>query len=184
MPRQRRGPLGCVRCAAVVLLLAGATDSFGQTTDEPRLKAAFLSRFPGFVDWPASSWSRAPLVLCVAAPGAVFQHLQDLTHGTHLRGKPLAARVLAPEDDPARCHVLFLPGEATGRQRLLARAALLPVLTVGDDPDFLDQGGIIALHAAGPRLRFAIDAAAAQRVGLRLNSQLLGLAVEVRGLAR
>jgi hypothetical protein len=156
----------------------------GQTTDESRLTAAFLSRFPGFVDWPAASWSRDPIVLCVAARGAVFQHLEDLTQGTHLRGKPLAARVLAPDDDPARCHVLFVPGDAVGRQHVLARARLLPVLTVGDDPDFLDQGGIIALQAIGPRLRFAIDAAAAQRVGLRLNSQLLGLAVEVRGRAR
>jgi hypothetical protein len=64
---------------------------------------------------------------------------------------------------------------------LLQTAASRPVLTVSDDPHFLDQGGIVQLRVVQGRLRFDIDAGAAKRVGLQISSQLLRLAVSVRG---
>jgi hypothetical protein len=153
--------------------------------DEARLKAAFLSKFPGFVDWPPSVWAHDTLVLCVTSPGPVQSHLQDLTRGEPLRGKSVAVRVLKPDQDPSACHVLFLSADsALGRDRLLARVATLPVLTVSDDPAVFERGGIILLHSVGQRMRFTIDARAADRCGLRLSSQLLGLAADVRGVPR
>lgn len=171
--------------AVVSALLPWGPPSSAQATDESRLEAAFVSKFPGFVDWPTTAWAQDELVLCVAARGPVLRHLRELTHGEYLRGKAITTRVVAPEGNPEGCHVLFVPSEyTTGRDRLLARAAALPVLTVGDDPAFLDRGGIILLHPVGQRLRFTIDAAAAQRAGLRLSAQLLDLAVDVRGRTR
>jgi hypothetical protein len=55
-----------------------------------------------------------------------------------------------------------------------------PVLTVGDSPRFLDEGGIVQLVRVGNHLRFNINVAAARRAGLRLSSHLLGLAENLR----
>jgi hypothetical protein len=61
------------------------------------------------------------------------------------------------------------------------RAAALPILTVGDYGTFLDEGGIVKLLIIDGRVRFEVDLATAGRVGLRLSSQLLQLALNVRG---
>ena len=55
------------------------------------------------------------------------------------------------------------------------------VLTIGESPDFLREGGIINLLLVGRRVRFEVNPDAAARAGLRLSSQLLQLAVAVRG---
>jgi hypothetical protein len=53
------------------------------------------------------------------------------------------------------------------------------VLTVGETDAFLERGGVIAFAMEGGKLRFSINAAAADRAGLKLSSQLLKLAVRV-----
>ena len=45
----------------------------------------------------------------------------------------------------------------------------------------VDDGGIVRLRSVDGRIRFDIDVAAAQRAGLRVSSQLLQLALTVRG---
>jgi hypothetical protein len=57
----------------------------------------------------------------------------------------------------------------------------LPILTVGETPRFLENGGIISLHVVDRKVRFEIDARAAARAGLTLSSQLMRLASNVRG---
>jgi hypothetical protein len=75
--------------------------------------------------------------------------------------------------------VLYVPRDAN--PAVLRAASTRPILTVGEDPDFLDRGGIIHLRLAGHRLRFDINASQAQRVGLTLSAQLMRLAQSVRG---
>ena len=101
-------------------------------------------------------------------------------YGESVRGRPLRVRTVTASDPIANCHLLFVPAGPAQRS-LLSAAANHPILTVGDDPAFLDDGGMIALRVVNGRVRFEIDDAAARRVGLRISSQLLGLAVAVRG---
>jgi hypothetical protein len=57
------------------------------------------------------------------------------------------------------------------------------VLTVGEGPEFIEQGGIVAFLIQGGNVRFAIDANAAERAGLRISSRLLRLSRDPRGSA-
>jgi hypothetical protein len=87
-----------------------------------------------------------------------------------------------PKDAPIdSCQVLFLPESSPSRRAVLQRVSRLPILTVGDSSTFLDEGGIVQLRLIDSRIRFDISVPAADRVGLRLSSQLLRLAVTVRG---
>jgi hypothetical protein len=90
--------------------------------------------------------------------------------------------VLDDPDGVYGCHVLFVAADSPfDHAELLAAAAPLPVLTVGDDPALLERGAILALRPVSGRLRFDANLDAADRAGLRLRSQLLRLAVNVRG---
>jgi hypothetical protein len=66
------------------------------------------------------------------------------------------------------------------REALLPRAARLPILTVGEYPAFLNDGGIIGLRVIDGKVRFDVNLRQAERVGLRVSSQLLRLARIVR----
>ncbi len=149
---------------------------------ERRLKAAFVSKFPQFVEWPRASLDgRASIDVCVANPDPFGADLVELLAGEAVNGRALAVRPVSSPSDVPGCHLLFV-SERSGARRLLLRAAgTLPILTVGDDPHFLDDGGIVGLRVIDGRVRFEIDDGAARRVGLRISSQLLRLALAVRG---
>ena len=125
------------------------------------------------------------LNICVAAPDPFGVALDELVAGetvgaaTGTRG---IQRIECEAQDVDSCHVLFLPSSpGVGSHPFLRKAASLPILTISDDQRFLDEGGIIGMRVVDGRVRFDVDLAAARRVGLRISSQLLRLALTVRG---
>jgi hypothetical protein len=166
------------------LLLASPLWSQGKApSEEYRLKAAFVYRFPQFVEWPAPALiGHDAIAICVVRPNPFGTLLRELIAGETLNGRPLAIREVARPSAIDGCHVVFVPGaeHATARA-VLEAVGNHPVLTVGESSRFLDQGGVISLHVIDRRVRFEVSAAAAERLGLRLSSQLLRLAVRVRG---
>jgi hypothetical protein len=169
--------------ATVIAVVAGHVCAFAQTTVETKLKAAIVSKFPQFVEWPPAALADgAAVTICMVGGGDPMQKdLEDLVAGEALENHPYAVRTVDREADVDGCHVLFAAAAAVASHRpLLRRAAALPVLTVSDDPGFLDNGGIVRLRSVSGRMRFDVNAGAAQRVGLRISSQLLQLAMTVR----
>ena len=172
--------------APALLLIAGlATASAAAQHSGPEyaLKAAFLSKFPHFAEWPESALAdRRTIDVCVVRPNPFGTALSELIAGERLGDRALNLRYIDGRGRLDRCHVLFVPARpAVDRQVLLGRAAALPILTVGDYPSFLDEGGIVKLRMIDGRVRFEVNVAPAGRVGLRLSSQLLQLALNVRG---
>jgi len=147
---------------------------------EQRLKAAFLNQFAQFVEWPPMPGA-SDLQLCVLEPNPFGAELEELARGETVGSRPVVVRRLDPVDPPDSCHVLFVSAQTTRGPEVLKAIATRPILTVGEGPRFLDDGGIIALRVVDRRVRFDIDTANAQRAGLRISSQLLSLAIVVRG---
>jgi hypothetical protein len=67
--------------------------------------------------------------------------------------------------------------------RTLATKSSAAVLTIGDDDQFAARGGIIGLYVEDRRVRFEVNAGAADATGLRVSSRLLALARLVRSSA-
>jgi hypothetical protein len=170
----------------IACVIGGSLSAFNpsaaqQIRPEYELKAAFLLKFAQFAQWPPSAFSgRKTFELCVVSPNPFGDSLQALAISEPVMGLPVAVRVATDVPAIDTCHVLFVPTRAGGRKPLLDRARTLPILTVGEDGAFLDDGGVINLRVVDGRMRFDVHAAAAQRAGLRLSSQLIRLAVTVR----
>jgi hypothetical protein len=157
-----------------------------QPPSEYDLKAAFVSKFPQFVEWPGSALDgHTTFSYCVARPNPFGRALDNLLSGEMLQGRRPSTREVGSADEIGACQVLFVSDRAAARQTaLLAAASGLPILTVGESDDFLEAGGIINLRVVGGRIRFEVDAAAAARARLRLSAQLLQLAIAVRGASQ
>jgi hypothetical protein len=169
---------------ALVFVLSGAAIATpGPVRAQPvaseyEVKAVFLYQFARFVEWPDQM--DGPLHFCIAGVDVFDGALHDTLQGETIDGRPLAARqILAPEPG---CHVLFIPDRSSGPIYLRA-ARQIPVLTVGEAPNFLDEGGIIRLFLDGSNIRFEVNLAAADQAGLRLSARLVQLARNVRPAA-
>jgi hypothetical protein len=173
--RPRRSPCGLIRLG----LLCWCASVAGQVSDEASVKAAILTKFPAFVEWPSRVLDGRPaLELCIWSPNPFGDKLAEFVKGEALGGRPLMVRELTAMDSIASCHVLFLHGGSV--RTVLGRVGTQPILTVGDSERFLEEGGIVQLVRARSRVGFNIDRAAADRAGLRLSSQLLELAENLR----
>jgi hypothetical protein len=150
---------------------------------EYEVKAAFLYNFARFVEWPADAFPGpgAPITYCIVGDDPFDGKLEALLRGETVGGRPLALRRSGKDDDLAACQILFLSRSERSRQeRILDRLGRASVLTVGDEEDFLDRGGIIGFRIEAGRVRFDVDLEAAERAGLKVSSKLLRVA-RVRG---
>lgn len=167
----------------LALLVSFAAGSITQRTrvSKSDAEAVYLYDFIKFVTWPAEA-PGSSLTICVVGGGPVFDPLHRLTANAVVGGHPLAIVRVENALDAQSCSVLFLPETShASREDLLVMMRGRPVLTVSDSPGFIDGGGMVQFVAQGGRLRFSINLAAANQNGIRISSDLLKVALRVRG---
>jgi hypothetical protein len=148
-----------------------------------RIKAAFLYKFAAYVEWPPKAFAEpeSPLVIGVAGADAIAKELQHAVAGRTVGGRPMQVRRLAHGERASDCcQILFIGrGDRERASELLADAQGRPVLTVTETDAEQSKGSVINFLAEDGRVRFDISREAADRNGLRLRSQLLGVARQV-----
>lgn len=159
------------------LSLAGRADE--AVSKEYQIKAAYLYNFAKFVEWPASSFTnaQAPLVIGVCGPNPFGNELQAIARNHQINGRDIQIRPVATAAEAGAVHLLFF---SAAEDKVVAEklAALkgAGVLTVGESKPFIAAGGMIAFVREGDKVRFEINAAAAEQHGLKISAQLLKLA--------
>jgi hypothetical protein len=183
-PRRRSTGASAFVCrAAVALLLAAAATGrpIAQAPhfDETQVKAAFLINVGLFAEWPAGAMTGQGFVVAIFGDDALASALEQSARGKKAQGRELLVKRLAGNDDSCACQVLFL-SQSDGRRSTewLRTVKASPVLTVGETPAFLRDGGALRFYVESERLRFSVNQENAQRAGLRLSSQLLKLATK------
>jgi uncharacterized protein DUF4154 len=166
----------------VALLLAGlplpASAAPSQSrVDEYQIKAAFLYNFAKFVQFPPSDERPGPLVIGVLGDDPFGRILDEAVKGKTVQGREIGIRRLADGHGLRRCHIVFVSAsEARHLPDIVVRAQHAGVLTVGETSHFLREGGMVRFYVEANRVRFQINADAAERAGLKINSLLLSLA--------
>jgi hypothetical protein len=170
-------------CLLAGLLLTCATGPISPAaaaatpSREAQITAVFLYNFAQFVNWPADAFpdAKSPLELGVVAtdPG-VADSLVAAVDGKSVAGHPLVVHRFAAPADARACHLLYVEGvPATEVERLVERFRKSPVLTVGNAPGFLTDGGVIRLFTEGNKMRFEVNLRAMEAARLKISSQLL-----------
>jgi len=150
---------------------------------EYQVKAAFLFNFAKFVEWPAKSFSKPsdPIVICILGQNPFDHHLSAAIQGKVWEGRAFAVQLVVNLPPKSRCQILFV--NSSERQRFRSLAASLKgsgILTVGETPGFVDDGGIINLKLEDGKIRFEINVDAAEQAELSVSSKLLSLAQIVK----
>jgi hypothetical protein len=167
------------QAAAPANASAGAS---AETPVETKIKAAFLYKFAGYIEWPASAFDRAnaPVVFGIAGADPVAEELASMVSGRLIDGRPIAVRKLATGESLAGVHVLFV-GKASGARpgELLSAAKGKPVLTVTESDDEFAQGSVINFVIVDNKVRFDVALGPADSGQIKLSARLLSVARKV-----
>jgi YfiR/HmsC-like len=145
-------------------------------------KATFLTTFPTFVEWPQDAFAspQAPLVVCVRGDFSFGTALAERARGEAPHGRHIDVRWVHKDQDLRACHIAFISRSEIKRYpEILQGLAGAHVMSVGETPNFLEAGGVLAFILRGNTLRFEINLGAAASAQLRISSRLLALAVRV-----
>jgi hypothetical protein len=147
---------------------------------EYALKAAYLYNFGKFVEWPAPPEKEFPI--CILGQNPFGSALDGIVRGETIGGQPLVTRPIERGQTVNGCRVLFIGASEENRlSMILDSIAAAPVLTVSDIPNFVTRGGMIGFVMADNKIRFEVNLSAAQSAGLMFSSQLLKVAVSIKG---
>lgn len=172
--------LGLVFCLTAALGQAAVHADSG-TALEQKVRAAFLYNFTKFISWPESAFSGDPtsLVLCVTPEGQFSQLLTQSLNGKASGKRRIQTKVISDAEELATCQVLYI-GEGSQARPWLDASRRYPVLTVSRSEQFTDQGGIIQFVLEEGKIRFDINRAPADDIGLNISSKLLKIARTVQ----
>jgi hypothetical protein len=149
---------------------------------EVQIKAAFLYKFGGFVEWPAGAFARSDSPFSIGVIGAepVAAELEQISAGRTVQGRPVQVKRLRRGESLAGLHVLFVgQPEAVRLAEILAGARNLPLLVVTESENALTQGSVINFVAVDDKVRFDVALPPAERGQLRISARLLAVARKV-----
>lgn len=164
------------------LLLSQPAASQPLSAAEHSLKAAFIYRFIGHIDWPPEVFESgsSPFVIAVRGDEKVRSELQALVTGRLLQGRPLEIVDAGSAGSLAGVHVLYLAGGSKPHLReILGTYATATMLLITEFDGALDSGSVINFLSEDRRLRFEISLESSERKGLKLSSRLLAVAARV-----
>ena len=161
-----------------VLLVLFAPSILLAQSREYQVKAAFVYNFAQFVMWPETAFTNTtqPFQIGVLGENPFGKSLEETVKGETIKGRPIIVVESPRIEKLAGCQILFVSKSALAHaEDIFQKLDSKPVLTVSEDPGFIQQGGIINLYRDGGKVHFQINPDAAEKNGLKLGSELLSV---------
>jgi hypothetical protein len=178
------GPVKRLLC--LMALLLGLNPGFcgDSSFTEYQVKALFLLNFTKYVDWPPAAFAEtnSPIIIGLYGEDKFGDALKQAVEGKTIGGRRIVIQPVEKGGDPGKCHMLFISDSETDHLgEILDKIKALPVLTVGETDQFMEQGGMINFVKKEGKIRLEINLDAARQAGLEISSKLLNVADVVKG---
>ena len=173
----RAGWVAFVMC---LILLPGA--ALRADPLEYAVKAAYLTKFGIYVEWPGTTFSSAdsPINLCIAGDDPFGPALDKAAANQRVGARMVAIRRLKAVTRESGCQILYIGStDPAYIQKAVEAVRGSPVLTVTDVDPAMAMGAINFVIQDN-RVRFTVDEMAAVQNELALSAKLLSLALNVK----
>jgi hypothetical protein len=174
-------------CLMLVLLVLPAGNTLAQEAAEGDAKAAFLFHFTTLIEWPKDAFPTEDAKVNVGVYGdeEFTRIVRTLLADKKAHGRPFVVKRLVNAAEARNYQILFFrEGETRKMGAAYDSIKKLPVLTVGESDEFLDEGGMINLYFEDKQLRFEVNPSTAENAKLTVSSKLLRLAKIRKGGAK
>jgi len=151
---------------------------------EDAVKAAYLYRFAGYIEWSERGSAGTPFTIDVLGAPGVARELRRLLPGHAINGQAPQVREITGNRDWGNAQIVYIAaGHADLIHTLVPQAGGLSMLLVTDEESGLNAGSVLNFLTIDRNVRFEVSLTAAQRWGLKISSELLGVAIRVQGRA-
>jgi YfiR/HmsC-like len=182
-PWPRLMSLAALGCVMAAVRLPGRAPAAAQgELAQDKVKATDLLNFGKFMRHSGGYVHHSTFDICILGRDTIGRTIDDVTSKEMIDHLPVRVPRIA---DPARaknCEIVFISlyeGEQIREDMAILAGA--DVLTVSDTPDFLERGGMIQFVTVANQVRFAVNLSALNQSHLALSSELLKVAVTVKG---
>jgi hypothetical protein len=172
-------------CVVVLLLLphlpGSAAAQESARANPVKVEAAFLRNFARYVTWPSHAFASgtSPWRVCVLGGDPFGDVLSSTFQGRMEQGRGFEFFWAENVDGLPPCHIVFVAyKDAAKRRAALAALAKRPVLTVGDTPGFVQEGGIVGFQVSD-RVEISVNLDQARSASLKIQTKMLEVTREV-----
>ncbi len=146
------------------------------------VKAAFLFRFPGYMEWPPETLKASAFVIAVLGAADVAEQLQGL-HGDRLvHDLPVQVRSVTAVREAWDAHMLYIGGGHAEAARIgIAALRSRPLLVITDEEKGLSSGSAVNFLTLDRRIRFEVSLQAVNQAGIDVDAEMLSVAARVLG---
>ena len=178
-------------CAAFLLSLSmlltvGQNLSYAQTTinREYRIKAAYLFNFGRYTQWPEDYWKteETPFVIGILGVNPFGTSLDQIATQKELQGRKILVHYFKDITEYQPCQILYISVSVPiEKQRaIIAKLAHSKVLLIGEQYNFLQEGGMVSFLLEENKVRFGVNLDPINRDNLKISSKVLKLAAIVK----
>ena len=171
-------PCAFLNTLVAVLLCFGSSPIRADLASEVQLKTLYLFNFSRFVQWPEPKKDSKIFRFCTYPKNPLGETLHQLEQRT-IKDKPVQINELKSVNDIKGCHAVFIdlnPGSDLARVNAIAIKN--HVLTISDQKQFANKGGMIQMFIEKGKIRFNINFDSSRSASLQINSKLITLASE------
>lgn len=147
-----------------------------------RIEAAFLRNFAHYVSWPDNAFSGSslsPWHIGILGQDPFGEVLETTFKGRTEQGRQFEIFRADTLEGLPPCQIVFVAyKDAAKRRAVLGELKNKPVLTVGDAPEFLHEGGVIRFQVSD-RVRMSINLDQARAVSLAIQTRMLEVSSDV-----
>ncbi|HZR65761.1 MAG TPA: TonB family protein [Terriglobales bacterium] len=158
-------------CVALTFLLIGAGPSDGS---EYQVKAAYVYNFAKAAHWSAQALAAdSNLVIGVLGGDEEFvKVLRDTLSNKSINRHSIEIRHLRSPEEIKFCHLVFFRSSERNARSIIANLNTKNVLLVGEDKQFLSDGGMINLDLENGKVSYEINSAALRESAISYEETL------------
>jgi hypothetical protein len=167
-------------CTAALL-----SSTWGHAADETHsqdaVQAAYLYRFVGFVEWPEESMANHPFTIAISGAPGLARELRRLLPAHPIHGEIAQVREVTRVQELGGAQMLYIGTGHVDFLRAFEAHGNQSILVVTADEQGIEMGSVLNFVIVDKRVRFEVSLTAAERAGLKISSELLSVAIRVRG---
>ena len=161
---------------ALLLVFAGISEVFSQTTNIYRIQSLFLYNFTKHV-----KWANTEGVFTVGVYGnpKAFAEIKNNLSGKMVWGEQIDIVEISSPVEMAKCHIAYMPKSSRKKiLDLIDGSDLSNTLLVTED-DLINDGAAISFVYEHSKMKFKISKSKIEQAGLKVSSSLVSIGMSV-----
>lgn len=161
----------------LLLCFSSINPAWSRSVEKQTVLAVLTLNIARFTTWPEPIFNaEAPLNLCVFGDNIVQQSFEAIDN-KKANKKTIHIINLSRLRNLDRCQLLYLSElDRSKLKPLLMELKTQPILTIGENMEFLQAGGMVGLEKVNGKMQLSINLPAVKQSELVISSRLLKLA--------